>query len=970
MRSAIKLFQFVVILLLATACKETSSFKYESVPNDPLKARIYTLDNGLKVYMTVNKETPRIQTYIAVRVGGKNDPAETTGLAHYFEHLMFKGTQQFGTQNYEQEKPMLDQIEQLFEVYRKTTDEAERKALYHQIDSVSYEASKLAIPNEYDKLMSAIGATGTNAYTGFDQTVYVDDIPSNQIDNWAKIQADRFQNNVIRGFHTELETVYEEKNMSLTSDGRKVYEAVLSSLFPDHPYGTQTVLGTQENLKNPSITNIKNYHNTWYVPNNMAICLSGDFDPDQMITTINTYFGQMKPNAELPKVPVTHESPIKAPVVKEVLGVDAENVTLGWRFPGAGTPEQDLLELTSRIVYNDKAGLLDLDLNQQQKVLSSYAGSYGMADYNAFIIGGRPKQGQTLEEVKDLFLAEVDKLKKGEFDEGLLEASINNFKLERMYRLDSNDGRADMFVTSYINGTDWKEDVDQLDRMSKVTKQQIVDFANNYFGDNYALVYKKQGKDPNEKKMEKPSITPIVMNRDSSSAFLKEVQLAKVTPIEPVFLDFNKDMRQMNAKSDIPVLYKQNTSNDIFTLMYVFDMGNDNDKAMGTAFEYMKYLGTSKKSLKEINEEFYKLACYFSVYPGSDRTYVSLEGLKENMPRAMELFEELLADAQVNKETYANLTGDILKKRSDAKLNQGQNFNKLVQYAIWGPKSSATNVLSTAELQSMNPEELVDRIHKINSFDHKILYYGPEKPEALVEIIQKYHAVPEKLNPVPAAADFQQQETAGNKVLLAQYDAKQIYYSAVSNRGEKFDASIQPTLDMYNEYFGGGMNAIVFQEMREARGLAYSAGAYLITPSKLKYPYVYRTFIATQNDKMADAMKAFSEIINNMPESEKAFNLAKEAVITRLRTDRITKSNVLWTYLNAQDLGLNTDSRKELYEKVQTMTLPEIKAFQEKWVKGRDYTYCVLGDEKELDLKILGEYGPIRKVSQEELFGY
>lgn len=970
MRSTIKLLQLVVILLLATACKETSPFKYESVPSDPLKARIYTLDNGLKVYMTVNKETPRIQTYIAVRVGGKNDPAETTGLAHYFEHLMFKGSKQFGTQNYEQEKPMLDQIEQLFEVYRKTTDETARKALYHQIDSVSYEASKLAIPNEYDKLMAAIGANGTNAYTGFDQTVYVDDIPSNQIDNWAKIQADRFQNNVIRGFHTELETVYEEKNMSLTSDGRKVYEAVLSSLFPDHPYGTQTVLGTQENLKNPSITNIKNYHSTWYVPNNMAICLSGDFDPDQMIATINNYFGQMKPNPELPKVPVTHESPVKAPVVKEVLGVDAENVTLGWRFPGAGTPEQDLLELTSRIIYNDKAGLLDLDLNQQQKVLSSYAGSYGMTDYNAFIIGGRPKQGQTLEEVKDLFLAEVDKLKKGEFDEGLLEASMNNFKLERMSRLDSNDGRADMFVTSFINGTSWKDDMEQLDRMSKVTKQEIVDFANKYFGDNYALIYKKQGKDPNEKKMDKPVITPIVMNRDSSSVFLKDVQLAKVTPIEPVFLDFTKDMQQLKAKSDIPVLYKQNTSNDIFTLMYVFDMGNDNDKAMGTAFEYMKYLGTSKKSLKEINEEFYKLACYFSVYPGSDRTYVSLEGLKENMPRAMELFEELLADAQVNKETYANLAGDILKKRSDAKLNQGQNFNKLIQYAIWGPKSSATNVLTTAELQSLDPAELVDRIHKINAFDHKILYYGPEKPEALLEIIQKYHQVPEKLNPVPAAAGFKQQETTGNKVLLAQYDAKQIYFSAVSNRGEKFDPSIQPTLDMYNEYFGGGMNAIVFQEMREARGLAYSAGAFLIAPSKLKDPYIYRIFIATQNDKMADAMKAFNEIINNMPESERAFNLAKDALITRLRTDRVTKSAVLWSYLSAQDLGLNTDSRKELYEKAQTLTLPEIKAFQEKWVKGRDYTYCVLGDEKELDLKTLGEYGPIQKLSQEEIFGY
>ena len=271
------------VMMLLASC---SQYKYETVAGDPLGTKIYTLDNGLKVYMSVNKETPRIQTYIAVKVGGKNDPSETTGLAHYFEHLMFKGSQQFGTSDYAAEKPLLDEIEALFEVYRNTTDEAERAAIYHKIDSVSYAASDYFIPNEYDKLMSLIGAEGTNAYTSTDMTVYVEDIPSNQVENWARIEADRFMNPVIRGFHTELETVYEEKNMSLTKDFRKALEAMDATIFPDHPYGTQTVLGTQEHLKNPSITNIKNYHKTYYVPNNMAICLSGDFDPDEMETII------------------------------------------------------------------------------------------------------------------------------------------------------------------------------------------------------------------------------------------------------------------------------------------------------------------------------------------------------------------------------------------------------------------------------------------------------------------------------------------------------------------------------------------------------------------------------------------------------------------------------------------------------------------------------------------------------------
>lgn len=331
MKKFLLLIAATAFALLTTACTDSSGYTYETVKNDPLKTRIYTLDNGLKVYMSVNKAEPRIETYIAVKVGGKNDPSETTGLAHYFEHLMFKGTQQFGTSNYEAEKPLLDQIEQLFEVYRKTTDDAERAAIYRQIDSISYEASKYAIPNEYDKLMSAIGALETNANTSMDRTVYIENIPSNQIENWARIQADRFKNVVIRGFHTELETIYEEKNMSLTDDNRKVYTTIGEVLYPNHPYGKQSVLGTQEHLKNPSITNVKNYHTQYYVPNNMAILLSGDFDPDQMIATIDKYFGDMQPNENIPQLAFEPEAPITKPIVKEVYGPDAANVTLAWR---------------------------------------------------------------------------------------------------------------------------------------------------------------------------------------------------------------------------------------------------------------------------------------------------------------------------------------------------------------------------------------------------------------------------------------------------------------------------------------------------------------------------------------------------------------------------------------------------------------------------------------------------------------
>jgi len=593
-----------------------------------------------------------------------------------------------------------------------------------------------------------------------------------------------------------------------------------------------------------------------------------------------------------------------------------------------------------------------------------------MADYCSFIMQATPKQGQTLDQAKELLLGEIEKLKKGDFDESLIEASINNLKLYQIYRMESNAGRADWFVNSFINGVDWKLAISKLDRTSKITKNELVDFAKKNFGNNYAVIYKRQGKDPNELKIAKPTITPIFMNRDTSSAFLEEIKAAKVTPIEPVFLDFSKDLAQFKVKSDVPVLYKQNITNDLFYIQYVFEMGNNNDKLLGTAFQYLKYLGTSTMTPKQIQSEFYKLACSFDVFSSNERVYVTLSGLGENTTKALQLFEQLLADAQVNKEAYTNLAGDILKSRGDAKLNQSTNFNKLTQYGIWGSKSPEVNIPSASELKQLNPEELVKKIHSITSFQHRILYYGPMTQETFTTEINRLHRVPNTLLPIPEGIEFKQQMITEPKVLLAKYDAKQIYMSMISNRGESFDEAINPAMSMYNEYFSGSMNAIVFQEMREARGLAYSAGAYLITPSKLKYPYIFRTFIATQNDKMDDALKAFDSIINDMPLSEKAFNLAKDALITRLRTERIIKSDVLWTYIQATDLGMKHDNRKELFEQAQTMTLADLKAFQEKWIKGRNYIYCILGDEKELDMKKLSTYGPIQRLSQEEIFGY
>lgn len=952
--------------LLTVSC---SQYKYETVKGDPLKAKIYTLDNGMKVYMTVNKEQPRIQANIAVKVGGKNDPSETTGLAHYFEHLMFKGTPNFGTADYEAEKVLLDQIEALFEVYRVTEDEAERAAIYHQIDSISYLASDYFIPNEYDKLMSFIGSEGTNAYTSTDMTVYVEQIPSNQVENWARIQADRFANPVIRGFHTELETVYEEKNMSLTKDFRKALEAMDGMLFPDHPYGTQTVLGTQEHLKNPSITNIKNYQKTYYVPNNIAICLSGDFDPDEMVTVIEKYFGQMQPNKDLPEITLATSSVIESPVEKDVYGLDAENIMIGWKYPGAKSEDALVAEVAASVLYNGSAGLIDLNINQQQKVLGAYGMSYGRPDAGEFILMGNPKQGQTLEEVRDILLAEVAKLRNGEFDEAVLNGTINNMKLSLMRSLEDNGSRADMFVQSFINGTDWADDVKSIERMQEVTKEDIMNWAGRYLGENsYAIVYKRMGEDKNVIKVTAPKITPIKSNRDKKSAFLEEITSTEVKPIEPSFIDYSTALSQFDVDG-LNVVYVQNEVNDLAELYYEFFTGTQNDPALKLAANYLSYLGTPTRSAEEIAQEMYQLACTFNLRSGSSSSFISISGLSENLPEAMRIVEDLIYNAVPDEAILENLKADMLKERADAKLNQGRCFSALQNYILLGKDYIRETTLTDRQIAELTSEELLGKVRNLMEYSHEVSYYGPSTENEVKALIRENHRIAEELKPLtlryPEAVP-----TPSSKVYLAQYDAKQIYYLQYSNNEEKLDLDSDPYIKLYNEYFGGGMNAIVFQEMREARGLAYSASGRLLEPEYKDDSYKYFAFIATQNDKMQTAIEAFDEIINDMPVSETAFNIAKEALTTKYRTERITGRNILRSYQNARDMGITEPRSKKIYEKLPELTLEDVKATQEKWVKDRTYCYGILGDIKNLDTDYLKTLGQVEILTLEDIFGY
>ena len=959
-----RILYFAAVAVLAAACGN----KYETVKGDALDAKICTLDNGLKVYMTVNKDEPRIQTYIAVRAGGKDDPADNTGLAHYLEHMMFKGSEQFGTQDYAAEKPMLAAIDSLFEVYRTLTDPQERLDLYHQIDSISYEASKIAIPNEYDKLMSIIGSEGSNAYTSDDVTCYVEEIPSNQIENWARIEADRFKNCVFRGFHTELEAVYEEKNMGLTDDTEKAFDAINSLLFPNHPYGTQTVIGTQDHLKNPSLKAIRKQKDTFYVPNNVAICLSGDFDPDEMVRIIKKYFGDWKPNKNLPTFTIKPEEEITAPMEKQILGNEAEFVLMGWRTPGLSLQESELADIVASVLYNGQAGLVDLDVIQNQAILDGAVMSYGRADHGLFLLEGMPKEGQTLEQVRDILLPELAKLRAGDFPEELVEAAKANYKLQEMRGLESNRSRASRFVDAFINRIPWKVAAGKLDRIDQVTKADVVAWANQYLGENnYAVAFKHMGEDTSIKKIDAPRITPIVTNRDKQSAFLAEIAAAEVAPIEPVFVDFERDMT-VSEWNGLPLLYKKNEKNDIASLTFRYDRGGDNDPKLGLAADYISYLGTQERSAEALASEMYALACRYGVRAGGNTTNISIDGLSENIAQALPMVEDVLRNAVADEDILTQLKMDLVRSRLDSKKNQRACNSALQNYVMYGPEYIKSRTLTNAAVAGLTSEELLGSVRDLLGKKHSILYYGPASLDEVKAMLTEAHPCG-NLQPLEKTYALKQLTPAA-KVILAPYQSRQFNYMQYSDRGETLDLAQDPYLDLFNEYYGGGMNAIVFQEMRESRALAYSAGARLTDPAYRNDTYAFRATIASQNDKLVKAVQGFDEIIETLPEAPENLEIAKASILGRLRTQRTIGSAVLYSYLNAQELGLTEPREKQVYEKVGAMTMDDIRATHAKWIKGRTYVYSILGDPADLDLGFLKTLGPVQQVSLEEVFGY
>ncbi len=693
------------------------------------------LENGLTVILSEDHSSPIIYGLVVTKAGSKNDPPDATGMAHYIEHMLFKGTDELGTIDWHKEKPWIDKIISLYEQLSKTSDPVKRKEIQKQINEASVEANKYAIPNELDKILKEIGSTNINANTSYDRTVYHNAFPSSEIEKWLEIYSHRFINPVFRGFQSELETVYEEKNLYTDMFQFNLLEEFNKKYFKQHPYGQQSIIGSIDHLKNPSLHKMYDFFNTYYVPNNMALILVGDFDTEKIIPLIKEKFGKWVAKT------LTHEKkyeekPFNGREFVEMKLSPIKLLLLGFRAPKNGHPDQIAFDIASSILTNQgSTGLID-QLVLENKILMAQSFYMPYNDEGQSVIFVVPKVvGQKLEDAEKLVLEQLEKLRKGNFDDTLLEA----IKLEKyrdiVTQIENREWLAVIMAEYFAQGRSIDEIKELPKKIIDITKQDIINVANKYLNSNYLAFYSRMGSMKKEK-IEKPGFKPVTSNIEAKSAFAKKLEQVPSQPIKERFIDFRTDVQYNRIKRGVNIYRTENPYNGIFKVKIKFGLGEYYHPILKYSCELLNMSGTQSKTVKQLKYEFSKIGCTYYIYSDKSYTTIEITGLEKKLTSALKLINELICSPSADENAKNKI---IQAEKANRKIEQSepdQIAEALYSYILYGKKSEYINRPSIKELNKLSIDSIFKVFQLATTFECEIHYSGKLLLEELIPIFK------------------------------------------------------------------------------------------------------------------------------------------------------------------------------------------------------------------------------------------
>jgi predicted Zn-dependent peptidase len=931
------------------------------LPADPMAVTIHRLPNGLTVYLSPYRQEPRITAWIAVRAGSRQDPADSTGMAHYLEHMLFKGSGRLGTVAYDKEKPALERISELYEKLFQTADPAERKAIYGKIDRYNVEVSTYAIPNELAQAYRRLGARGLNAYTSNESTVYIISIPSNRAEAWARLEADRFARPVFRLFQTEIETVYEEKNRSLDNPERILNEALDRQVWKGHPYG-RTVLGSSEHLKNPSLAKMYAYYGTNYVPNNMAIALSGDFDRGEMLKLVTKHFGAWKPE----KLPKAEPYAIRKPKGVERVEVKyeaEEKVVLSWHTVAAGHPDADALTVMDMLMSNSRTGVIDLDLVQAQKVKSASSGPEFLNEGGVWQMWAVPKKGQTLEEAEALLMAAAAKLKSGAFTDEDIQAVLTNFEVGEKYKLENNESRASFMAQSFLSFEPWAKSVSWLERLRRVSRTDVLRAAEKYLGEDRVAAYRRQGK-PQLASMAKPEFTKLDIKPGRQSAFFDEILGLPAAPVEPRWVVAGRDY----TLTELPEgrLYAAaNPVNDLFSLTWRFDLGRRRERTLCSALDLLELSGAGELSAEAFKKKLYSLGTSLRTSCGEQESSVSLSGLEKNLWPSLQLLWEHFDSSKTEPDTLAKMVEVDIGAHADNKKNPAYIHHALSEAAERGSESSVLLQLSDPELRGLKEDALKALTRRLWDYKRRVSYVGSRPAGEVARLIDRG---PRRYKDPPPYRAVRYLKPAKDRVLFTHRDMLQSQIGLFA-ADEVLDPAHAVDYQFLSSYLGGGMSSVVFQEVREARALAYQAsGGYRSASRKGDENQVWG-YLGTQADKTVEAAELLRRLLKAPPLSPQRLAETAKGIEEGYRTNPVQFRAVPGAVIGWEEQGLSGDPRPERFARVLGYGLDDLAAFSRRF-QDRPMTACILGNRDRLDLGAVRRLGDFEEKSLDQIFPY
>ena len=946
------------------------SYQSQAEDLNALKVKEYRLENGLTVWLNEDHSQPKVFGAVVVKAGAKDCP--DTGIAHYFEHMMFKGTDRIGTLDYESEKVLLDSIAMKYDELAMTEDTAARARLQKEINELSIRSSEYVIPNEFNRLINRFGGSGLNAATSYDATIYFNTFSPQYMVQWAEINSERLINPVFRLFQSELETVYEEKNMYGDFIGGQVMDTLMARYFGPHPYA-YPIIGSTKNLKNPRLTEMHKFFEDYYVASNMALILSGDFDAQQVMPILEKAFSRIR-SGNAPKQEKVMLPPFNG---RETMKVKfpipfIKAMELGFRGVSANHEDQVALNIAVNLLNNaNGTGYLD-KLMVEHKLMGALAINESMNEAGILAVAIMPKLLiQSYSSAEKMVWDEINRVKNGDFSDEM----FNSLKLEqkRQYAssLENIDSRATIMMNLFSQGKSWNDYLNEVARIESITKEDVVRVAQKYFSNNYLCVTKSTGKYPKDN-LPKPAFSPVVpRNADASSSYAKQLEKIPEQQVAPRIIDFEKDVKTSKLTPLVTLYTTPNPLNDIFTLNISYGIGALEQPELMQLTNYLQLLGTESLSFEQFRSRLQSIGSTLAFDVTPDAFVMKVTGFDNHIDETMELVGDFIRHAKADDKKLRQIVDDA-KVSEKAFFKSGDNVaSALLEQVKYGDQSRYLRKLSLSQIKKLKGKDMLAIYDKVRSVQCDLHYCGTLPVEKVIGTIRQH--LPLERTTVASNSPYYRE--------LKQYDRPTVFFIDMPDMAQSIvygyvkgdpvdDKASRHASQLFSVYFGGDMSSLMFQEIREFRSFAYrTSGRYQLPNHAHKGTAgSFTAMLSTQSDKTLDALGVLDSLIREMPLKPERMEAVKQTLVNRINNDYPPFRNLSEKVASARMEGFDRDPAEEFLRDIATMDMQDISRFYQEQISGRPVVYVITGNRKHIDMKKLAEYGTIIKVKKKGIY--